>query len=346
MTSRLEKIAHHAGVSKATVSRVLNEQPGVSDEFRGRVLSALDVLGYERPTRLRPRSAGLIGLVVPELENPIFPLFAQVIGYGLSRQNYTPVLCVQTPDSVGEDEYVAMLLDRGVAGIIFVSGLHTDPALDHSRYRDLVARRLPIVLVNGYLDDVDAPFISCDNEAAGKLAVEHLVSLKHHRIALATGHTRHSPVNRQLEGYRAAMKTHCGGFDLVATSFFGVEGGYAAAMQLLSKDKEVSAIVCGSDLAALGVIRAVRQRGRSVPGDVSVIGYDDSILMGFTDPPMTTIRQPALSMGATAVRMLMDEIHGHGAPRGESLFQPELVIRSSTWSRSPASPENPGLRSL
>ena len=125
------------------MSRVLNDKPGVSADTRQAVLTALDVLGYERPARLRKRSAGLVGLVVPELDNPIFPAFAQVIESVLAQAGYTPVLCTQTPGGVTEDEYVEMLLDRQVSGIVFVSGLHADTTADPERYRRLVARKLP-----------------------------------------------------------------------------------------------------------------------------------------------------------------------------------------------------------
>src|SRR3954447_22494393 len=187
MRARLSDIARQAEVSEATVSRVLNDRPGVSADTRQAVLTALDVLGWERPERLRKRSAGLVGLIVPELENPIFPAFAQVIESTLAQSGYTPVLCTQTPGGVTEDEYVEMLLDRQVAGIAFVAGLHADTTADPERYRRLVAPPLPIVLINGYTDGLDAPFISCDDRVAGELAVAHLVGLGHRRIGLISG---------------------------------------------------------------------------------------------------------------------------------------------------------------
>ncbi|MFY1652170.1 LacI family DNA-binding transcriptional regulator [Solwaraspora sp. WMMB762] len=333
MRARLSDIARQADVSEATVSRVLNDRPGVAAETRQAVLTALDVLGYERPARLRKRSAGLVGLVVPELDNPIFPAFAQTIESALAQSGYTPVLCTQTPGGVTEDEYVEMLLDRQVAGIVFVSGLHADTAADHERYRKLIARPLPIVLINGYAEGIEAPFVSCDDREAGELAVEHLVSLGHRRIGLITGPDRFLPVQRKLAGFRAAMRRLAGASDaeideLIALSLFGVEGGKAAANRLL--DKGVTGITCGSDLMALGAIRAARQRGLSVPGDVSVVGYDDSPLMAFTGPPLTTLRQPVIAMAVAAVRALVDEINGHAAPNSEYVFRPELVARGST----------------
>ena len=330
MRARLSDIARQAEVSEATVSRVLNDRPGVSTETRQAVLTALDVLGYERPERLRKRSAGLVGLIVPELENPIFPAFAQTIESALSQSGFTPVLCTQTPGGVTEDEYVEMLLDRQVSGIVFVSGLHADTTADHERYRRLVQRPLPIVLINGYAEGLDAPFISCDDRLAGELAVSHLVALGHTRIGFVSGPDRFLNVQRKLAGYRAAMRRELGAGDdeLVALSLFGVEGGEVAAGQLLSRG--ATGIVCGSDLMALGAIRAARRRGLSVPRDVSVVGFDDSPLIAFTDPPLTTLRQPVAAMGNAAIRQLVDEINGHGAPRSEYVFSPELVVRGST----------------
>nr|MDT0658088.1 LacI family DNA-binding transcriptional regulator [Micromonospora sp. DSM 115978] len=333
MRARLSDIAQQAEVSEATVSRVLNDRPGVAPETRQAVLTALDVLGYERPARLRKRSAGLVGLVVPELENPIFPAFAQVIESNLAQAGYTPVLCTQTPGGVTEDEYVEMLLDRQVSGIVFVSGLHADTSADHERYRKLLARPLPIVMINGHAPGIPAPFVSCDDREAGELAVAHLVALGHRRIGLITGPDRFIPVRRKLAGFRSAMKRLLGSTDaelaeLAELSLFGVEGGEAAAGRLL--DRGVTGLVCGSDLMALGAIRAARQRGLSVPGQLSVVGYDDSPLIAFTDPPLTTMRQPVIAMAVAAVRALVDEINGHPAPHSEYVFRPELVVRGST----------------
>jgi len=330
--ARLADIAEQAGVSEATVSRVLNDRPGVSLSTRQAVLTALDVLGYERPIRLRGRS-GLVGLIVPELENPIFPAFAQVMETLIAQYGYTPVLCTQTPGGVSEDEYVDLLLGRGVAGIIFVSGMHADATADHAAYRGLVERGLPVVFVNGYAEGISAPFISDDDVAAMDLAITHLVSMGHRRIGLAIGPARFVPVVRKRAGFIAAMTRLTGMSEeeasgLVTHSLFTVEGGQAAAHHLLGLG--VTAIVCGSDLMALGAIRTVRQRGLAVPADVSVVGYDDSRLIAFTDPPLTTVRQAVTAMGTAAVQALLDGINGTPAPEDEFVFRPELVVRGST----------------
>lgn len=329
--ARLADIAAQAGVSEATVSRVLNGRPGVAESTRQAVLTALDVLGYERPLRLKQRSAGLVGLVVPELDNPIFPAMVQVVEAGLARHGYTTVLCTQTPGGLAEDEYVQMLAERGVSGIVFVSGLHADSTADPGRYQALRQRGLPIVLVNGYAEGVDAPFISNDDVASMELAVSHLVALGHRRIGLAVGPARFVPVVRKVTGFRQALHRHLGVDDAgpwVECSVFSVEGGAMAAVRLV--ERGATALICGSDLMALGAIRAVRARGLRVPADVSVVGYDDSLLVAFTDPPLTTVRQSVTAMGTAAVRALLDEISGLPVPRAEYVFRPELVVRAST----------------
>ncbi|MGA4842392.1 LacI family DNA-binding transcriptional regulator [Streptomyces sp. G45] len=341
MTARLADIAAQAGVSEATVSRVLNGRPGVAAATRQSVLAALDVLGYERPVKLRQRSAGLVGLITPELDNPIFPALAQVIGQALTRQGYTPVLATQTPGGSTEDELTEMLVDRGVAGIIFVSGLHADTTADMGRYASLRAQGVPFVLVDGFSPHVRAPFISPDDRAATRLAVTHLASLGHTRIGLALGPRRFVPVQRKIEGFTRTMRERFGlpaeavEAELVQHSLYTLEGGQAAASALL--DRGCTAVVCASDMMALGAVRAARERGLGVPDEVSVVGFDDSVLIAFTDPPLTTVRKPVPAMGQAAVRTLLEEIGGTPAPQSEFVFMPELVVRGSTA----ASPRGP-----
>ncbi|GAA2166031.1 LacI family DNA-binding transcriptional regulator [Glycomyces lechevalierae] len=191
MRLRLSDIARQAGVSEATVSRVLNDKPGVGQQTRQSVLTALDVLGYERPQALRKHAIGLIGLVVPELENPIFPLYAQTISNVLAGSGYTPVLCTQTPGGVSEDEFVEMLRERAVAGIIFVSGLHADTTASTERYQELKDKRLPVAFVTGHPEGVQAASFSCDDVVAARIAVEHLAGLGHERIGLVSGPDRY-----------------------------------------------------------------------------------------------------------------------------------------------------------
>jgi len=329
--TRLTDLAKHAGVSTATVSRVLNGKPGVSAETRQAVLTALDILGYERPEKLQTAHAGLIGLVVPELENPVFPLFAQEIESTLSQHGYTPLLCSQSPGGTSEDEYITALLGHEVDGIIFVSGRHADTSANLERYHQLRSRGLPIVLINGFAPDIAATFISSNDAASIDLSVEHLAQLGHRKIGLAIGPERFIPAQRKIQAFSKNMNSRFEGIDVtdsVEISLFSVEGGQAAATALIGRGH--TAIICGSDLMELGALRAARTMGLKTPQDVSIVGYDDSLMTGFTDPPLTTVRQPVASMSTAAVNAILSEIQRVQAPRTELLFQPELVVRGST----------------
>ncbi|GAA4286218.1 LacI family DNA-binding transcriptional regulator [Georgenia daeguensis] len=333
--TRLTDVAEQAGVSTATVSRVLNDKPGVAGETRRAVLAALDMLGYERPDKLSARSAGLVGLIVPELSNPVFPAFAQAVESVLSTMGLTPLLCTQSPGGTTEDQYVEMLLEHGVDGIVFVSGLHADTSADPARYQRLRERGLPFVLLNGHNPAIDAPSFSTDDRGSMELAVRHLVSQGHRKIGLAIGPERFVPAHRKRVGFEEAMAEYVDEpRPSVVTTLFTVEGGVAAGTELI--EAGCTAIICGSDLMALGVVRAARSNGRQVPADLSVIGYDDSPLIPFTHPPLTTIRQPVAAMCQAAVTTLVAEIGGSQVPRGELIFVPELIVRGSTDAAPPA----------
>src|ERR687890_197662 len=157
MSGRLADVAAKVGVSEATVSRVLNGKPGVSDATRQAVLTALDVLGYERPAKLRGDRGRLVGLVLPELINPIFPAFAEVVGGALAQQGYTPVLCTRSAGGVSEAEYVDMLLGHQVSGVIFAGGFYAERNKDHDHYALLRDRGLPTVVVNGAIEELGLP---------------------------------------------------------------------------------------------------------------------------------------------------------------------------------------------
>ncbi|MBA8928554.1 DNA-binding LacI/PurR family transcriptional regulator [Kutzneria viridogrisea] len=330
MTRRLAEVAQKVGVSEATVSRVLNGKPGVSDATRAAVLTALDVLGYERPTQLRGQRSRLVGLVLPELQNPIFPAFADVVGNGLAQRGFTPVLCTRTAGGVSEADYVELLLQQHVSGVVFAGGLFAQADASHEHYRRLTERGLPAVLVNAAVSDLRFPKVSCDDAVAAEQALGHLLSLGHERVGMVLGPHDHVPSQRKL----AAFLTGAARAGVVVPEhavehvMFSLEGGQAAATRLLRN--EITGIVCASDPLALGAIRAVRRAGLRVPEDVSVVGFDDSAFMNCTDPPLTTVRQPIEAMGRAAVDLLVSQIDGGPASTEELLFEPELVVRGST----------------
>ncbi len=309
MTRRLAEVAKKVGVSEATVSRVLNGKPGVSQTTRDAVLTALDVLGYERPTQLRGERARLVGLVLPELQNPIFPALAEVVGGGLAQQG--------------------MLLDQHVSGMVFAGGNFAEADSPHDHYELLMERGVPAVLVNAAAEHLGYPRVCVDDAAAVEQALGHLLSLGHRRVGLIIGPDDHMPSRRKLAAFTAlAARAGIDTAGAVEHTMFSIEAGHASAARLVREG--FTGIVCGNDPLALGAIRAVRRLGMSVPGDVSVVGYDDSALMTCTDPPLTTVRQPIDALGRAVVSTLVQQVEGGTVASAELLFEPELVVRGST----------------
>jgi DNA-binding LacI/PurR family transcriptional regulator len=329
MAGKLADVAKQAGVSEATVSRVLNGRPGISDATRAAVLTALDVIGYERPTHLRGRKARMVGLVVPELQNPIFPALAEVVGGALAQRGFNAVLCTRT-GSMSEAEYVEMLLERQVSGMIFAGGQYAEADAPHDHYDRLLQLRLPVVLVNAAADNLEFPRVSTDDAVAMEQAYAHLAYLGHERIGLILGPPDHVPSLRKLAAFERATAAMGGELppELVQRTRFSLEGGHAAASKLIAAG--ATGIICASDPLALGAIRAARRAGLTVPGDLSVVGYDDSAFMSCTDPPLTTVRQPIEAIGKAAVEMLVGQIEGAPVQAEELFFEPEIVARGST----------------
>lgn len=331
MKPRLKHVADHAGVSTATVSRVLNDKPGVAEPTRRAVLQAMAQLGYEHG-RLRPaRRTGLVGLIVPELDNPVFPRFAQAIESRLAREGLTTVLCTSTPSGMGETDYLDVLQDHAVTGIVLISGEHADTTVDHTRYHDLRDHGLPLVLVNGRDDDLtDIAAVSVDHAEVTRLAVAHLASLGHTRIGLALGPSRYVTAGRLKLGYLDGLERAHLPADptLMTDTIYGIEGGHAAGVTLLPHD--VTAVVCASDRMALGVIRAARERGLDVPFDLSVVGFDDAGPNAYYDPPLTSVQQPFDRMADAVVQLLTAQANDPDAATAELTFRPELVVRGST----------------
>jgi DNA-binding LacI/PurR family transcriptional regulator len=332
MTRRLADVARKVGVSEATVSRALNGRPGVSEATRQAVLSALDVLGYERPTALRGAGVRLVGLVLPELQNPIFPALAEGVGGALVQVGFTPVLCTRSAGGLTEAEYVTMLLDHQVSGVVFCGGLTLE------EHRQLLERGVPVVLLNAAVDHAGFPQVSTSDASAIQQAFTHLIALGHREIALLAGPRGHVPTERKAATFAALAKL-AGIRYHIAHTLFSFEGGHAAAAELLEDRPGVTAVICASDVLALGTIRAARRIGRSVPRDLSVIGYDDSVFMQYTDPPLTTLRQPIEVLARAAVTLLVNQIAGDAPLPRVLLHEPELVVRGSTGpARNAAAP--------
>lgn len=335
--TRMTDIAAHAQVSTATVSRVFNGVGQVSEATRAKVLTAIDELGYERPVLELTSNVPNVGVILPELTNPIFAAFAHNLQNAIAASGGVAMLRSQTPGATSELDHLESLLAHDVDGIIFVSGRHADYLGDLNRYQDLTDRRIPFVTINGARAEIAAPDFSTGDAAGIRAAVGHLAQIGHRNIALLTGRSHVVPSARKLAAFREVMKELLGVEDpLTAETFYTYEAAAAATGPLIRAG--VTAVVCGSDMQALGVIRALRDAGLRVPDDVSVVGYDDTFLMRHTDPALTTVRQPVNAITNAAVQTLFDAM---GSARTlvheDYVYNPDLVVRASTAPMRPRS---------
>ena len=216
-------------------------------------------------------------------------------------------------------------------GLIFVSGRHADLLSDLAPYHDAAAREIPFVTINGARPEVPAPDFSTGDALGIRAAVTHLHELGHTRIALLTGRTHIVPALRKAEAFTQVMGELIGDHSpIIEETFYTYEAAAAHTHALL--ERGATAIITGSDLQALGAIRTITSLGLSVPGDISVIGFDDSFLMGHLDPALTTIHQPVPSIVSSAVRSLFVALHtpDYVPTHADYVFSPDLIVRGST----------------
>jgi LacI family transcriptional regulator len=295
-------------VSTATVSRVLAGVGGARPETQDRVLDAARELGY-RPSgvarSLKLRTTRTLGLIITDIENPFFPQLVRAVEDVAREHGFALLLCNADDDPDREAAYLDLLVDRRVDGVVIaVSGL----GARHGEW--LAEPPLPVVLVNTVASGLPHPSIESDNLDGGCQAAAHLLDLGHRRIGVLTAGPRHAAAPDRVAGVRRAFEQR--GLDpdsiVVAVGEPGVGGGEAACYQLLETAPETTGVVAYNDLMAIGAMRAIRASGRSVPRDMSVVGFDDVAIAAYTDPPLTTIAQEIGDLGRWAVERLVERI--------------------------------------
>lgn len=321
----LAEIAQIAGVSEATVSRVMNRKYGVSSTTRDAVEAAMHSVGYERPIRGR-----IVMVLVPGLIDPFFGALATEIEIALAPHGLWSVVCPVLPSTVLEQNFVESMLDTGVSAAVFLSSSNTLEHSDSHTQQLLQSRRIPYVSINGGHASADLPVVSTDDWVAAEIAVGHLYDLGHRRIGMCAGPVGNIPADRRVEGFVQAMdrRNLPDSEDSIIRQHFSFDGGHQAATELLTMG--ITGIVASSDQMALGAIRAARRAGLRVPEDISVVGYNDSRDLEYMDPPLTTVRQPVERLAASTVRAIVAMISNRPVSREELLIDPELRVRRST----------------
>jgi DNA-binding LacI/PurR family transcriptional regulator len=333
----LRDVADRAGVSVATASRVASGSAAVRPATRDRVERAMQELLYVPPGRTE--SASAIGLFVPEFSNPVFAALAEAMEMHAARSGLATILCNTHGSATRERDYVRMLLERGVEGMVFISAEITDVRGKHSHYAKLLERGARLVFVNGGSEDLDVTSVGVDERVAGRIATEHLVQLGHERIGFVAGHPYALPTREKTLGHLDAL--HAAGLEdgLIAHADFTLEGGGIAVRDLLARRaaERPTGVICSSDLMAIGAMQEALAQGLRIPRDLSIVGFDGIAASTWTNPPLTTVEQPIDEIARTAVEALWGQVARPSERQPSYVFRPRLRPGGTTAAPSAAS---------
>ena len=319
------------GLHPATVSRALNPRTAhlVNPHTVARVREAAESLDYipnPLASGLRTSRSHTVGVVIPDLTNPLFSGMVRGVQDTLSRSGYTPLLVNTDNDIETESTVFASLRARRVDGLIVATARREHPLLATT------AAALPIVLVNRVTESVPLPSVSTDEHHGVRLAVDHLVALGHREIVHLSGPTWSSTGHERAQAFQKVMRAHglSASRRTVTVASWSVEAARDAAQSVLNSGT-TTAIVAGNDQLALGTIAAARHMGIRCPRDLSIVGYNDMPFMDLVDPPLTTVRVPVGDIGSEAARLLLSLLRDEApSPVKHVRLTPELIIRGST----------------
>jgi len=337
MAATIRDVAARAGVSVATVSRVVNRSPHrVSPATQRRVQAAVQALAYESniiARGLKKRSTRSVALIVPDISNPFFPAIARGIEDVARARGYAVLLCNTYEDLERERAYLDLLAKRMVDGLVFAT------AGSNTRHlRALRREGRPVVLVARDVAGVRIDTVLVDNFRGEFEATTHLLGLGHRRIAHITGPRSLHVASERRRGYLQALEA--AGVPrsdaVIVEGDFAAEGGRQAVQHLLERGVRFTAVAAANDLMAIGAMEALRHAGRRIPQDVAVVGFDDITFASLVSPALTTVAQPKYRMGQLAMERLLELMDGADEGGRQTVLIPQLVVRESCGARAAA----------
>lgn len=324
----IKDVAKAAGVSIATVSRILNRSAGVSGELEEKVRRAIEELGYytnDAARTLKGKESFSLGLIIPDIQNPFFPALVRGIEDAARSVDHAVLLCNSDGGVEEEMRYIRFLHGKRVDGILLIAGPDSTASVDLA-----ASLNMPLVLLDRQVRGRDLPAVLPDNRYGGRLAVNALLECGCQKIAFI-GNRSLSSAGERFEGYCEVLAER--GIELteglIQEQPFTFDGGYRGIAALLEAKAAFDGVFVGNDVMAFGVIACLRQHGIRVPGDVQVVGFDDIWMAKWHNPPLTTLCQPVDAIGQAAVQMLLD-LRSNGKRVVQQRFQPHLVFREST----------------
>jgi LacI family transcriptional regulator len=330
---KLRDVARQAGVHPATASRALNPETRllVSEDTANRVLAAAAELGY-RPNAvarsLRTRRSHTVGVLIPDLNNPLFPPIVRGLEDRLDADGYVALIGNTDGDDARERKVFEQMRARHVDGYVLATAHLRNPLL-----AEAVRAGVPVVLMNRIAEDFSLPAVTVDNERGVQLEISHLTSLGHRGIACIAGPQDVSTGLARYRGFQSGMTA--AGLDVppgrvAFARAFSIDEGYRCAQQILAAGDGWTAIAAGNDMLAVGAYRALDEAGLSCPGDVSVVGFNDMPFIDMLRPPLTTIAFPHYQVGTEAAQLLLERLNGATGPVKVLYLAPELIVRGST----------------
>jgi len=330
----VKEVARLAGVSTATVSRVMSEAGGVRKELTRKVRNAARKLGYEpnpAARNLRVRSTRTLGMVFPDIENPFYASVIAGAEEVLQNAGYSLLLANYGEDPAREHLQLSTLRAERVAGILFAAS--NKPSAD---YRYLLNAGIALVAVSRIPDGLNVDLVTVSNQEGARQAVEHLLRLGHRQIGFVDGPVSLSTTRERRAGYEQALRD--AGLpvsrDLITSADFSHQaGGQDAVSELLNAPKKPSAIFVVTNNMALGVLEALQQRGIDVPADMAVVGFGDTPSAALLRSPLTVVAQPAREIGTTGARLLLERLQNLDRPRRSIVLDTQLIVRESCGSK-------------
>lgn len=325
-TISISEVAARAGVSVTTVSHALSGNRPVSEATVQRVRSAMNDLGYvpsHAAQSLASGSTKTIGLLVPDITNAFFAGLARGVEDAADRHGFSLILGNTDFDPRRERRYLDVIRGRAIDGLIYAAGAPPSVGRISSLSTDF-----PLALADEEIDGVQAITVVSDHEKGGRLVGEHLSTLNHQTVLVISGPAGLISSSKRLDGFQSAFS---GEMTDVAEGDFREESGYRIVAERLSDDRfPYTAVFALNDMMAIGATRALREQGRSIPGDVSVVGYDDVPIAGAVTPRLTTVSQPVHQIGSTAAIQLLEALQADEHPRpSRHVLDVELVVRES-----------------
>jgi LacI family transcriptional regulator len=324
----MRDVARRAGVSKTTVSHVVNETRFVEEETKQRVLQAIAELGYypnAAARSLTTKRTGTIGVVISDASNLFFGEVLLGIEDVLQPENYGLIVCNTDEILEREAHYLDLLLSQRVEGIIAAATSQRWAALAEAE-----VRHTPIVSVDRTFEGSEVPFAGVNNQHGAYLGAKHLIERGHRQIGIIAGFPRLSTMRERLAGFRQALEEHHLPLPEAWIVSSPLKAGREATYQILSLPERPTALFINNNQLSVGVLRAVKELGLRCPEDIALVGFDDHPWAVVSDPPLTVVRQPTRELGQSAARMLFDLIQGQPPAKTRVILECELVIRQSS----------------